>query len=62
MRIEVIQTEAGVYVEDEHGDMTEVPCQWFALCDNHAMLTEPHPVLGDVPICQRCKDRIDKLS
>lgn len=32
-------------------------CEWFALCTNPATDTEPHPVLGAVPICERCKGR-----
>lgn len=30
-------------------------CEWFAMCDNLATGTIPHPVLGDVPICDRCR-------
>jgi hypothetical protein len=37
-------------------------CQWFALCDNPAVTTEPHPVLGAVPICQRCADKVARLK
>lgn len=29
-------------------------CEWFALCENEATHHEPHPVLGDVPRCDRC--------
>lgn len=36
-------------------------CRWFAMCDNQATGTEPHPVLGDVKICDRCKRRLDRL-
>jgi hypothetical protein len=36
-------------------------CQWFALCENEATTIEPHPILGVVPICDRCKALIDKL-
>lgn len=32
-------------------------CQWFALCDRQATGTTPHPILGDVPTCDRCKER-----
>ena len=32
-------------------------CEWFALCDHEATGTLPHPVLGDVPICDRCRAR-----
>lgn len=34
-------------------------CEWYAMCANPAVGTTPHPVLGDVPICQRCADRHD---
>lgn len=34
-------------------------CQWFALCANDATTTLWHPILGDVPICQRCLDMQD---
>jgi hypothetical protein len=34
-------------------------CRWFALCDHEAVGTVPHPVLGDVPACQRCVDKLD---
>ena len=30
-------------------------CEWFALCDNYATHTKTHPVLGEVPICDRCE-------
>jgi hypothetical protein len=33
-------------------------CEWFALCDNPAVGTLPHPVLGDVPVCDRCADKV----
>jgi len=37
-------------------------CRWFALCENLATTTQAHPVLGDVPICQRCKDWYDRMG
>lgn len=38
------------------------PCMWFAGCRNAAVTTQAHPVLGDVPICQRCKDWYDRMG
>lgn len=34
-------------------------CQYFALCDNEAVGNVVHPVLGNVPTCQRCADKLD---
>ena len=31
-----------------------VPCQWFALCDHLTSQGLEHPVLGVLPICDRC--------
>lgn len=37
-------------------------CEWFLLCTNEATTTESHPILGDVPICDRCKEKNAKLK
>lgn len=30
-------------------------CQWFLLCENRANGSVRHPILGAVPICDRCR-------
>jgi hypothetical protein len=37
-------------------------CQWFVTCDHPATTTEPHPILGAVPICDRCKAKIAAIA
>jgi hypothetical protein len=37
-------------------------CQWFAGCHNVATTTRKHPILGNVPICDRCNKKIEALS
>lgn len=39
---------------------TETVCEWFAMCLNPATTTQPHPALGPVPICDRCKAEADR--
>lgn len=41
---------------------TEGLCEWFAGCGNKATKTEAHPILGAVPICDRCADKIAALA
>ena len=37
-------------------------CQWFALCDHLATGTMAHPVLGEVPICDRCRANVAAIE
>lgn len=37
-------------------------CMWWALCVNPATQLEPHPIIGDVPICDRCKAKLDAID
>ncbi len=43
-------------------DAETMTCEWFALCTNEATGMYEHPILGAVPICQRCADKVDKLK
>ena len=38
------------------------PCAWWLNCANDAETVEPHPILGDVPICRRCFDKLRKIE
>ena len=37
-------------------------CKWFLKCEMVATGYMPHPVLGLVPICNRCREKVDRLS
>jgi hypothetical protein len=38
------------------------PCAWWLNCTNPADTVEPHPVLGEVPICHRCEQKLRRLE
>ena len=44
--------------EGNEMDTTPEMCKWFALCDHPATQTRKHPVLGAVPICDRCEQKL----
>lgn len=37
-------------------------CQWFVRCVRKATGTLAHPILGDVPICDRCRRLAEEES
>lgn len=37
-------------------------CKWFALCDHPATSRQPHPILGEVPICNRCAAKLKAIE
>lgn len=50
--------ESGRIVTEPGGEVVE--CQWVLMCENDATGTQSHPILGDVPICDRCQRSYDK--
>lgn len=38
--------------------MSELTCQWFAFCSRPAEGVVAHPVLGRVPTCRPCANRL----
>lgn len=57
---ETVEFEAVVLQKDfqngwrADGSRVAVQCAWFALCGRAAVTTVAHPMLGDVPCCERC--------
>lgn len=49
-------------VEPANGGDAEIGCAWFLLCDNPANGLRDHPILGPVPICVRCDDKVERIS
>lgn len=39
------------------GDMEK--CEWFARCENEADHRVRHAILGEVPTCGRCVEKLD---
>ena len=37
-------------------------CQAFILCPNEATTIIEHEIVGELPICQRCKDKLNRLE
>lgn len=65
---QAVPLDHGVYIFDQSIDIYEYlgllpsPCKWFALCDRAAVMTLRHPILGQVPVCQRCADKDASLA
>lgn len=47
---------------DGSEDTDPAPCMWFAMCDNLANGTRYGGPLGEVPICKRCDDKMDRIA
>lgn len=42
------------------GAPIRLQCAWFALCRNVATGTKSHPIIGEVPICDRCRAKSER--
>lgn len=49
-------------VGSDHETSEPELCGWFAHCFNDATTTREHPVLGAVPICDRCDGMVERFS
>lgn len=43
-------------------EKAKIKCQWFLKCTNNATTTMQHPILGKVPICKQCKEKMEKIA
>lgn len=62
-----LDIDARVYAENVPELANEAaPCMWFAKCKNPANGLRRGPVgngeFGEIPICQRCDDKCERLS
>lgn len=48
--------------EELTSDDSVVPCEWFVKCGNMATTMRAHPVLGSVPICDRCDALVESMA
>lgn len=46
----------------ENAQPLDIVCQWWVMCGNPATKFEPHPILGAVPICDRCAALVAGMS
>ena len=44
---------------DEMTKTASLICEWFVLCDKPADGTVYHPIIGSVPTCKRCAEKLE---
>lgn len=58
-----IDINARVYPAGHEDDPRyEAVCSWWARCTNPANTIREHPILGNLPICKRCADKLTHLE
>ncbi|TEA09089.1 hypothetical protein CCUG60884_00258 [Mycobacteroides salmoniphilum] len=58
-----IDPEARVYPGGYEDDPAyEASCMWWARCLNPANTVMEHPVLGNLPICKRCAEKLAHIA
>ena len=60
--VDCLTEDEAINLINQYQDGASKTCEWFLLCENPATTTMHHPILGDVPICQRCIDKINHLN
>jgi hypothetical protein len=55
--VEKLEAERARLLDIIARDRDAQRCEWFALCTNAATQLVSHPILGDVPACDRCAAR-----
>jgi len=58
----IIMTRTNEDGTEEKFPISEIVCQWFRDCKKPSETIEFHPILGDVPICKRCSEKVARLS
>jgi len=54
--------KAGRAKKKKAASQEAVACRWFARCENVAVGVQSHPILGEVPICERCAAWYKKMG
>jgi hypothetical protein len=58
-KVEVRNSKGSVLFDDFIPALARGACRWFLKCTNDATTTRPHPILGNVPCCERCNRLAD---
>lgn len=57
-----IRMADGSFITMFNNYLSPAKCGWFLKCVRPAVTTEPHPILGNVPICKECQEWCRKME